>query len=103
MMEGLFRDWKGKKTDLKRIYIKPSKQMVNIDKDIEQVHIVFGFPGPGLIDKDRYAAEVLDAALSRGIPVAGVLGGGYDTDLEQLAARHIWLHRAAALAHARWR
>jgi zinc protease len=64
MMDGLFRDWKGKKTDLKRIYIKPSKQMVNIDKDIEQVHIVFGFPGPGLIDKDRYAAEVLDAALS---------------------------------------
>ncbi len=64
MVEDLFRDWKGKKTELKKIYKEPSKQTVDIDKDIEQVHIVFGFPGPGLIDKDRYAAEVLDAALS---------------------------------------
>ena len=64
LMEDLFQEWKGKKSDLKRIYMKPSKQVVNVDKDIEQVHIVFGFPGPGLIDKDRYAAEVLDAALS---------------------------------------
>ncbi len=64
MMEGLFRDWEGTKTILKPLYVKPSKQMVVIDKDIEQVHIVFGFPGPGLIDRDRYAAEVLDAVLS---------------------------------------
>ena len=58
-----------------------------------------------LSDQGLAAREsfVLDAALSRGIPVAGVLGGGYDTDVERLAARHIWLHRAAALAHARWR
>lgn len=64
LMEDLFEAWKGKKTDLKRIYMKPSRQQINVNKDIEQVHIVFGFPGPGLIDKDRYAAEVLDAALS---------------------------------------
>ena len=64
MMEGLFRDWMGKKTDLKKTFVKPSRKVVNIEKDIEQVHIVFGFPAPGLIDKDRYAAEVLDAALS---------------------------------------
>jgi acetoin utilization deacetylase AcuC-like enzyme len=58
-----------------------------------------------LSDQGLAAREsfVLDAALSRGMSVAGVLGGGYDTDVEQLAARHIWLHRAAALAHARWR
>ncbi|MBP1750651.1 MAG: Zinc protease [Deltaproteobacteria bacterium] len=64
LVEELLQEWKGKKTGLKRIYKKPSRQTVNVDKDIEQVHIVFGFPGPGLIDKDRYAAEVLDAALS---------------------------------------
>ncbi len=65
LMEDLFQDWKGGRTELKRMYTKPSKQRVDISKDIEQVHIVFGFSGPGLIDdRDRYAAEVLDAALS---------------------------------------
>jgi zinc protease len=64
MMEGLFQAWKGRKADLKAIVMKPSRQTLSINKDIEQVHIVFGFPAPGLIDKDRYGAEVLDAVLS---------------------------------------
>jgi acetoin utilization deacetylase AcuC-like enzyme len=54
----------------------------------------------GLAARETY---VLETVLSRGIPLAGVLGGGYDTDVERLAGRHIWLHRAAAQAHARWR
>jgi acetoin utilization deacetylase AcuC-like enzyme len=37
---------------------------------------------------------VLDACLGRGVPVAGVVGGGYDDDLETLAARHAALHEA---------
>lgn len=39
---------------------------------------------------------VLDSCLGLGVPVAGYVGGGYDGDLAVLAARHCWLHRAAA-------
>jgi acetoin utilization deacetylase AcuC-like enzyme len=38
---------------------------------------------------------VLDAFLARGVPVAGVVGGGYAPDLGVLAERHMHLHRAA--------
>ncbi len=37
---------------------------------------------------------VLDTCLSQGVPVAGYVGGGYDDDLEVLAARHCALHEA---------
>ncbi len=40
--------------------------------------------------------QVLDTVLGAGIPLAGVVGGGYHKDLGVLAARHTWLHRAAA-------
>eukprot|EP00891_Asterochloris_glomerata_P008314 jgi/Astpho2/8314/e_gw1.00122.186.1_t len=39
---------------------------------------------------------VLDTCLAQGIPVAGLVGGGYHHDLHTLADRHCWLHRAAA-------
>lgn len=38
---------------------------------------------------------VLDTCLGAGVPVAGYVGGGYDTDLDVLAQRHMVLHRAA--------
>lgn len=41
-------------------------------------------------------AQVLDACLGAGVPLAGFVGGGYHADLEVLAGRHCWLHRAAA-------
>jgi hypothetical protein len=44
----------------------------------------------------------MDAALGRGVPLAGVLGGGYDRDMDRLARRHASLHRAAHAAWARW-
>jgi len=47
----------------------------------------------GIIARDRY---VVDAVCSRGIPLAGVIGGGYQDDIDALAARHASLHRAAA-------
>jgi acetoin utilization deacetylase AcuC-like enzyme len=53
----------------------------------------------GLAARDGF---VMDAALSRGVPLAGVLGGGYDKDMDRLARRHATLHRAAAAAWARW-
>lgn len=50
----------------------------------------------GLMARDAY---VLEACLPVA-PVVGVIGGGYDDDLDRLARRHATLHRAAAAA---WR
>jgi acetoin utilization deacetylase AcuC-like enzyme len=46
----------------------------------------------GLLNRDRL---VLDACLRRGIPIATVIGGGYDT-LAPLVERHSLVFRAAA-------
>lgn len=43
----------------------------------------------------RREALVLGACLEREIPVVGVIGGGYDADIDRLAARHAILHRTA--------
>ncbi len=45
-------------------------------------------------------AAVIGWARARGLPVAGVLGGGYDHDPERLAARHATLFEEAARAAA---
>ncbi|MBN9319907.1 MAG: histone deacetylase [Caulobacterales bacterium 68-7] len=48
----------------------------------------------GLAARDAYVlATCLPAA-----PVVGVIGGGYDNDIDRLARRHATLHRAAAAA-----
>ena len=52
----------------------------------------------GLAARDAY---VLETCLSRGAPVAGVIGGGYGPDNRVLALRHAHLHREAARAFAR--
>jgi acetoin utilization deacetylase AcuC-like enzyme len=50
----------------------------------------------GLFARDAYVLETcLPVA-----PVVGVIGGGYDSDIDRLARRHATLHRAAAEA---WR
>ena len=46
----------------------------------------------------RREALVFDTALKRGVPIVGVLGGGYSRDLEALARRHALLHQAGAAA-----
>jgi acetoin utilization deacetylase AcuC-like enzyme len=46
----------------------------------------------GLQRRDRYVIETVRSA---GIPLAGVLGGGYSTDIDELADRHLNLHRMA--------
>ncbi len=52
----------------------------------------------GLYRRDAY---VIERCLRRGVPVACVIGGGYDTDHERLARRHSTVHRAASdLFHA---
>jgi len=46
----------------------------------------------GLVERDRF---VIDAVREAGIPLAGVLGGGYQRDIDGLARRHATLHRVA--------
>ncbi|MCC5828715.1 MAG: histone deacetylase [Phycisphaeraceae bacterium] len=47
----------------------------------------------GLMQRDR---RVLEHCRARGLPVACVIGGGYDHDHHRLAARHTLIHHAAA-------
>ncbi|MEJ8473352.1 histone deacetylase family protein [Roseibium algae] len=46
----------------------------------------------GLAQRDEYVIQAVRAA---GIPAAGVLGGGYSRDIEDLTQRHMSLFRAA--------
>lgn len=47
----------------------------------------------GLYQRDRF---VLAACLQQRVPVACVIGGGYQKDVDKLARRHCLLHRAAS-------
>lgn len=47
----------------------------------------------GLAERDR---RVIGRVRDRGLPLAGVIGGGYDVDVDRLARRHAILHRTAA-------
>ncbi len=53
----------------------------------------------GLARRDDF---VLETCLARGVPAVGVLGGGYDRDVDRIAGRHAILHRAAHRAARRW-
>ncbi len=46
----------------------------------------------GLARRDAY---VLATCIKAGVPVAGVLGGGYGRDVDEVARRHAILHRVA--------
>lgn len=46
----------------------------------------------GLYRRDLY---VMKTVVSRGVPVATVIGGGYSRDIDKLALRHSIVHRAA--------
>lgn len=47
----------------------------------------------GIARRERF---VLETCTSKGVPVAGVLGGGYTPDLDHLARLHTTLHRVAS-------
>lgn len=64
LIDGLFAEWKGPSNSLGKVPITPKKRHVQGDRDMMQSHLIFGFLGPGLLDNDRYAAEVMDAVLS---------------------------------------
>lgn len=44
----------------------------------------------------RRDSMVVEAVRSRDLPLAGVIGGGYGSDVEAVARRHLSLFRAAA-------
>jgi zinc protease len=64
LIKEYFSGWKGETNIISEKRPSVIAQNVVIEKEIMQTHMIFGFPGPGLIDEDRYAAEVLDAVLS---------------------------------------
>lgn len=51
-----------------------------------------GLSRNGLKRRDLF---VIETVRQHGIPLAGVLGGGYGEDIDELADRHLTLHRAA--------
>jgi zinc protease len=64
LLDKLFSNWKGPSNNLGTTPVEAKKQEVVVPKDIMQSHLIFGFLGPGLLDSDRYAVEVMDAVLS---------------------------------------
>jgi zinc protease len=64
LLDGLFSPWKGQENGLRKETAIPRMRDVQVIRDIKQVHLIFGFLGPGLLDEDRYAVEVMDGVLS---------------------------------------
>jgi zinc protease len=59
------KGWDGKGVPIRKELPSPSRKMEqHIEKDILQTHLIFGFSGPGLTDKERYGVEVMNAILS---------------------------------------
>ena len=58
---------KSKKQVIERDLIKINRIECEKRKGIDQAHMVFAFHVPGLQDKRRYAAEVLDTVLAQGM------------------------------------
>ena len=54
----------------------------------------------GIFKRDLY---VIDKCVEAGVPIACVIGGGYDRDARALARRHGLVHRAAAKVWTRRR
>lgn len=64
-----------------------------VDPHVEDALGKLALTDQGLYRRDSY---VLDQCLRRGIPVATVIGGGYQKDIDRLARRHCTIHRAAS-------
>ncbi|MCX7965715.1 MAG: insulinase family protein, partial [Syntrophorhabdaceae bacterium] len=64
LFEEYFSDFNGGPVDLRKVPAMHKKQSLSIKKEMAQRHLIFGFLGPGIIDRDRYAVEVMAAILS---------------------------------------
>jgi zinc protease len=67
LLRRIFSSWNGNGALLRRTPYEPKEipRTVKIARDLKQNHIVVGFKGVSLVQKERYAAEVLEAILSR--------------------------------------
>ncbi|MBX3014210.1 MAG: histone deacetylase [Caldilineaceae bacterium] len=63
-----------------------------VDPHVEDMLGKLALTSEGLYQRDYY---VLDQCLRQRIPVATVIGGGYQRDIDRLARRHCTVHRAA--------
>jgi zinc protease len=65
LVRTLFLDWKGPGHTLrKHTHELASGREKIVEREMLQTHLIFGFPGPGLIADDRYPVEVMNAILS---------------------------------------
>lgn len=64
-----------------------------VDPHVEDALGKLALTDEGLYQRDHY---VLDTCLRLGVPVATVIGGGYQKDVDRLARRHCLIHRAAS-------
>ena len=53
----------------------------------------------GLFDRDAF---VIEQCIANDTPVACVVGGGYDQDIDRLSRRHCLMHRAASEVYERY-
>ncbi len=63
-----------------------------VDPHVEDTLGKLNLSDAGLDRRERF---VLTTCAAQGIPVAAVIGGGYQKDVDRLARRHCTLHRAA--------
>ena len=65
LVRDLFSGWTGGGRALRKVELVPhASRERSLIRNIYQTHLIFCFPGPGLIDEDRYAVEVMRAVLS---------------------------------------
>ncbi|MBP1732554.1 MAG: peptidase domain protein, partial [Deltaproteobacteria bacterium] len=64
LVRSIFGAWKGKARSLRKLPHVATKKEKTIRREMLQTHMIFAFSGPGLIEEDRYAAEVMDSVLS---------------------------------------
>ena len=63
-----------------------------VDPHVEDALGKLALTDQGLQQRDQY---VLETCVAAAIPIATVIGGGYQQDIERLARRHCTVHRAA--------
>lgn len=66
---------------------------MGVDPHVDDLLGKLALTDAGLYRRDTFVPA---ECRQRGIPVAGVIGGGYSKDIDRLARRHTILHRAAS-------
>lgn len=88
-------------------YLRAAREAVEEALEASRPDLVFYNAGVDVHGEDRLGlleltdaglaareAMVAEAVMRRGLPIVGVLGGGYSRDLDALAGRHTLMHKA---------